>query len=215
MRFLSIMSCCVMLSGQLLDRIAVTVGNQVITESELISEIRLDMFLNGEKPEINRKTMRAAADRLIEQKLVRKEMESGSYPPASVEEAATMLDNLLKTRAHGDQAEFDRMLSASGITLSELKDHLVWGLTLAHFIDVRFRPAVQVTRADVEKYFEQQILPNSRGATKPDLESMRSQIEQTIAAQRSDQQLDAWMKDTRAHSTIVYRKEVFGAEEQP
>jgi hypothetical protein len=214
MRLLTLFSFCLLLSAELLDRVAVTVGNQVITESELIAEIRLDSFLNGQKPEFDLKSKREAADRLIEQKLVRKEMESGSYRLPSVEEADTILENLRKTRAHDDQAEFERMLSPAGITLDELKAHLVWGLTLAHFVDVRFRPAVQVTSQDVEKYFEQKILPNSKGPTKPDLDSMRSQIEETIEAQRSDQQLDAWLKDTRAHTAIVYRKEVFGSEGQ-
>lgn len=212
MRQLTLFSCCLLLSAELLDRVAVTVGSQVITESELIAEIRLDSFLNGQKPEFDFKSKREAADRLIEQKLIRKEMESGSYRQPSVEEADTILENLRKTRAHDSQAEFERMLSSAGITLEELKAHLVWGLTLAHFVDVRFRPAVQVTSRDVEKYFEEKILPNAKGPTRPDLASMRSEIEGAIAAQRSDQQLDAWLKDTRAHTTIVYRKEVFGPE---
>jgi hypothetical protein len=213
MRLLTLSFCCLLLSAELLDRVAVTVGNQVITESELLEEIRLDSFLNGQKPEFDLKSKRAAADKLIEQKLVRKEMESGSFPSPSIEEAETMIQNLRKTRANDDQVEFDRMLSAAGITLEELKAHLIWGLTLSHFIDVRFRPAVQVTSRDVARYFEQKILPNSQGPVKPDLDSMRSQIEQTIAAERSDQQLDAWLKDTRAHTPIVYRKEVFGPGE--
>ena len=43
-----------MMSGLLLlhvvDRIAVTVGNQVITETEILRDIALTAFLNGEKP---------------------------------------------------------------------------------------------------------------------------------------------------------------------
>jgi hypothetical protein len=215
MRLLALFFCNLLLSAELLDRVAVTVGTRVITESELLEEIRLDSFLNGQKPQFDLKSKREAADRLIEQKLIRKEMESGSYPSPSLEEADTMIENLRKTRAHDNQAEFGPLLSAAGITLDELKSHLVWGLTLSHFIDVRFRPAVQVSNRDIARYFEQKVLPNSKGPTKPDLDSMRAQIEQTIAAERSDQQLDAWLKDTRAHTAIVYRNEVFGPGQIP
>jgi hypothetical protein len=214
MKTLLLLSICATLQGELLDRVAVTIGNQVITESELKQEIKLNAFLNREKADFSPASKRAAADRLIEQKLVKKEMELGSYPSASPAEASAMLDKLLKTRAH-DKAEFDQELSAAGITLTELEEHLLWGLTLAHFIDVRFRPAVQVTNRDVEKYFEEHVIPNSRGTQKPDLESMRTQIEETIAGERSDERLNAWMNETRAHSVVVYHKEVFGAEGNP
>ena len=197
------------MQGTLLDRVAVTVGTQVITESELTEEIRVDSFLNNEKPDFSPKSLRAAADRLIEQKLVRKEMGYGGYPPEPPGEAEAMLEKL-KVRAQ-TVADFDRMLANAGVTLDQLKEHLIWGLTLAHFIDIRFRPAVQVTRRDVERYFREQILPKAP-EPKPDLDSMRAQIEKAISAERSDQQLDAWMKDTRARTTVVYRKEVFGSE---
>lgn len=193
-----------------LDRVAVSIGNQVITETELQEEIKLNSFLNKETATFDLASKRAAADRLIEQKLVKKEMELGSYPSASPQEASAMLDKLLQTRSR-DKADFDRQLKEAGITITELEQHLLWGLTLAHFIDVRFRPAVQVTSRDVEKYFQQNVLENARGPQKPNLDSMRAQIEQTLAAQRSDEQLDAWMKETRAHSAVVFHKEVFGA----
>lgn len=210
MRVLFSVVCLVtVLHAEVLDRVAVSIGNQVITETELVEEIKLNAFLNKEKADFSTASKRTAADRLIEQKLVKKEMELGSYPTASPQEASAMLAKLLHTRAR-DKADFDKQLSEAGISIKELEEHLLWGLTLAHFIDVRFRPAVQVTSRDVEKYFEQNVLKNASGPQKPDLDSMRARIEETLAGQRSDEQLDAWMKETRAHSAVVYHKEVFG-----
>ena len=40
---------------------------------------------------------------------------------------------LLKTRA-ASSADFDNQLKAAGITLAELQAHLLWGLTLSHFV---------------------------------------------------------------------------------
>jgi hypothetical protein len=208
--FLSI-TFFVIAQGKVLDRVAVSVGNQVITESQLIEEIKLDSFLNNEPPNFSIAAKRVAADRLIEQKLVRKEMGLGRYPEASADEAAGMIQNLLKTRAH-DPSDFDRQLKAAGITLAELQAHLLWGLTLSHFIDLRFRPAVQVTRRDVQKYYQDKFQP-AAGPQKPPLDDVRAQIEKTLRAEGSDAELDKWLKDARTRADIRFQKEVFGEDD--
>jgi hypothetical protein len=186
-------------NAEVLDRVAVSIGNQVITESQLIQEIRLDSFLNNEPPSFSPAAMRAAANLLIDQKLVRKEMEMGRYPSAAPEEAAAMIQKLVKSRP-----DFDKELTAAGIGLDDLQQHLLWGLTLAHFVGLRFRPAVQVTTGDVEQYYREQFSPQTP------LSDVRARITEILQAERSDGALDAWLKDTRAHTTIEYQKEVFG-----
>jgi hypothetical protein len=204
---------CVLIHAELLDRVAVSIGTQVITESQIIEEIKLNSFLNHEPPNLDAASKRAAADRLIEQKLVRKEMALGRYPGAATEEAGAIIQNLLKTRATSP-ADFDVQLKSAGISLAQLQEHLLWGLTLSHFIDLRFRPAVQVTDGDVTRYFQEKVLPASTGGQKPTLDNVRGHIEETLRAARSDAELDAWLKDTRAHTSIHYQKEVFGEDSQ-
>jgi hypothetical protein len=207
MRYLlAIMLLATPAAAELLDRVAVTVGNQVITQNEIADEIRMDAFLNNEPPDLSDKSKRAAADRLIEQKLIYREMEMGRYPPASPQEANGMIEKLEKTRSRSE-GDFERALKAAGITQDQLRDHLLWGLTLSNFIDLRFRPAVQVTRKDVQEYYQNKILPSTN--TKPDLRDVRAQIEQTLTAERADQQLDAWLKDTKARAHIEFHKEAF------
>jgi hypothetical protein len=195
--------------AEVLDRVAVSIGNQVITESQIVEEIKLDSFLNNEPPSFSVASKRAAADRLIEQKLVRKEMDLGHYPSAVPEEATAIIENLLKTRANG-RAEFDGQLKAAGITFAELQDHLLWGLTLSHFIDLRFKPAVQITNRDVTKYYQEKVVPTFSATEKPTLDDVRARIEATLRAERSDVELDTWLKDTRSRTAILYQKEVFG-----
>jgi hypothetical protein len=87
-------------------------------------------------------------------------------------------------------------------------------LTLSHFIDLRFRPAVQVTRREVEKYYQEKLAGGTDGQPKPSLDDARPRIEQILTAERSDALFDAWLKDTRARTTIEYRKEVFNEDNQ-
>ncbi len=195
-------------AAELLDRVAVSIGNQVITQSDIEEEIRMSAFLNNEPAQFTAKVKREAADRLMEQRLVRREMELGRYGEGSPAEAAAMLEKLGKTRARS-QGEFDKELKAAGITKQQLQDHLLWGLRLSTFVDLRFRPAVQVSREDVETYYRDKILPDAKSGKKPDLAEVRQQIRQTLSADRADQQMDAWLKDARTRAHVEIHKAAF------
>jgi hypothetical protein len=67
-----------LVSAEIIDRIAVTVEKQVITESEIWRQIRITAFLNGEEPDFSSAAKRTMADRLVEQVLIRRELETSS-----------------------------------------------------------------------------------------------------------------------------------------
>lgn len=206
LRFGMAFLCAGILTAVIVDRVAVTVGNQVITESELIREIQLTAFLNGEKPDLRSDAKRKAAERLIEQKLVRKEMDLGRDPEPPSSAAEEMLAQFEKQRAR-NAGEFDAELKQAGLTREDLKNHLHWQTALLQFIDFRFRPAVQVTDQDIRKYYQEHF-QNAPGK-KIALEEAREQIMQILTARRADEQMDAWLKDTRKHTRIEFHPEAF------
>ena len=189
------------------DRIAVTVGNAVITETDILREIALTAFLNGEKPSFTLDNKHKAADQLVEQKLVRREMDMGHYPEASEDQAKELLDKTAKNV--GGEQELQRQLAADGLTEDDLEKHLLWQLTLVHFIDMRFSPAVQVTAQDVVDYYRKEIVPKQKPGHPVPLAEVRDQILQTLSSQLSDQQLDEWLKHAKAITRIDYKKEAF------
>ena len=69
-----------------IDRVAVVVGNQVITASEVELEVRLTEFLNGAPLDLGPAARKAAAERLVDQQLIRNEMQAAGYaaPAAAV-----------------------------------------------------------------------------------------------------------------------------------
>src|SRR5436309_13062632 len=66
--------------AEIIDRVAVVVGNRVITESEILREIRLTAFLNGAALDFSAASRRRTAERLVEQRLIRNEIESSRFP---------------------------------------------------------------------------------------------------------------------------------------
>ena len=69
--------------AEVIDRIAVSVGSRVITETDLDRELRITALLNNEKPDFSPANKRQTAERMVDQTLVRSEMEESRYPPPS------------------------------------------------------------------------------------------------------------------------------------
>ena len=198
-------------SSEVIDRIAVSVGNKAITTSDIDREIRVTAFLNGAKRDFSAKERRSTASRMVEQKLVQRELEISRYP---VPEASAIDPELAAFRkAHYPSGpEFQAALKEYGISEQEVKDEMLWQLTLLRFIDVRFRPAVQVSDAEVRKYFETVVKPAAEAAHPGDpvaLDDYRAQILETLTGQRADQELDNWLTETRQRTEIVYHEEAF------
>ena len=76
------------------DRMAVIVGKRVIKSSDIGRDLRVTAFLNREQPSFSADARRKAADRLIEQTILRGEITSGGYGGASEDDAAAMLGKL-------------------------------------------------------------------------------------------------------------------------
>jgi len=198
-------------AAEILDRIAVTLDNRVIAESDLVREIRLSAFLNGTQPDLSGAAKRAAAARLVERTLMRREMELSRYPIPAAKDADAALANWRKEHFPGDEA-FAKALRDATITQGALRGYLLEQLTALRFIDYRFKPGVQVLDSEVKQYYEKRLLPQSRSsgvAKDPPLEEVAEKIGQVLAEEKVDHMLDEWLKDARSRTRIVYREAVF------
>lgn len=199
------------LKSDILDRIAVSVGNRVITASDLEREIRVTAFLNGVKPDLSPAGRRAAAERMVEQKLIRNELENSRYPVPAISEVEPQLEQF-KKRYFADDAAYRRALADAGITEDDLKAELLWQRTLLLFIDIRFRPGAQATDQEIQDYFDKTVAPAARAAhpgETPTLEQYRDEIERKLTGERVDQETDRWLEQVRRRTQVVYHPEAF------
>lgn len=198
------------LAGEIVDRVAVTVDRIVITTSDISTHIRVAAFLNGEAPDLSVAARRAAAQRLVEQALVQREMEILRYPAPSVADVEAVLEQLRK-RAGGLEA-FEAGLAEYGITEADLRRSLLRQIMTLRFIDFRFRPGVAVSDAEVEAYYREEFLPRLRSngqGSLPPLEEVREEIEEILIGRRVDEALDRWLAAAAAQASIEYREEAF------
>jgi hypothetical protein len=174
-------------SAGVLDRIAVTVGADAITESEVIEEIRITSFLNNEPLDLSGPARRAAADRLVDQYLIRHELAGGSYPAPGKLQGEKVLADFIKSRYPG-KAEFEKKLKEYGIDEDDVKSHLLFQLQAIEFTELRF---------------------NAGASNGNEADRAVAPAAETTAPAKVDQQLDDWLKQIRAQARIEFKKEAF------
>ena len=192
------------LAAEIIDRIAVVVGGTVITASEIDRQIRLTAFLNGEKPDFSEDARRQAADRLVEQMLIRREMKVAGYAAAEASATNPIVERL-RTARYKTETDYKKALAEYGLTDTEVREQLVWQTTLIRFVDVRFRPGIQIPAADIKDYYDRNI--GSKPGS-PTLEQSREQIEDILASERADNALDRWLGAVRTQTRIRFNNEV-------
>ena len=194
----------------MVDRIAVIAGKRVIKTSDIEREMRLTSFLNGQQVDASAKARRAAAERLVDQQIIREELASEGYARAGDHEADAMLSQIVRDRFRGSMTELRVGLQRYGLTERDLHEQLVWQLTVLQFIDQRFRAGVLVTDEEIETYYKQHLAEIKRESAKDfTLEAVSGKIKATLEGQRVDQEFEAWIVQARKQNRIEYKDAAF------
>jgi len=199
------------LHGEIIDRIAVSVGNQAITTSDIDREIRVTSFLDHKQPDFTAANRRATADRMVEQRLILRELENSRYPEPSDAEVAPVL-NQLKKDTYPAGETYTTALAARGITEQDIKNELLWQRRLLLFIDVRFRPGVQVTPEAAHDYFIKVVEPAAQAAhpgQPVNFDDYSAQIEEKLTGEQVDKQMSTWLDNARTRDQVVFHPEAF------
>jgi hypothetical protein len=168
-----------------IDRVAVVVGNQVITESEVILEARLTAFFNRQPLDLSTGQRKAAAERLVDQQLIRNEMQIGGYPMPTESDGDAALRKYRQDNYSSIPA-FRAFLAKYELTEDEVKRHLLWQAAALRFTDQRFHltvPAQPSQSAD--------------------------RLNAGVSTNGTEDQMDTWLKQARAGTRIQFKKEAF------
>lgn len=191
-------------SPVIIDRIAIVIGKSIIKDSDIGRDLRVTEFLNGDPLDLSNAARKKAASRLIDQVFIRREIEVGDYPNATLKQTDEQLDKL-KRQKFKTQAAFEQALRHYGISEIDLRTQLQWQLTILTFIDIRFKPAVQVTDEDIEKYYKEHAAALHREHPgKSTLDDLREEIRNIIAGEKENQQFFGWLDEQRKDAKIQY-----------
>ena len=202
--------CCLPAASVVIDRIAVIVDKHVIKTSDIDRDTRVTEFLNREPVNTSRDARQKSAERLIEQTVIREEMEKGGYTQSTADEVNGMVRQILTQRFAGAEARMKAELSRYGLTEAQLRLQLQWQLDVLKFMDQRFRPAVLVTDEEVRQYYDQHKAEVERQFPQAKTyAAIEPKVRASMEEQRMTQSFDNWLTAARKRDHIVYRQEAF------
>jgi hypothetical protein len=192
----------------IIDRIAIIVYNVVVKDSDINRDIRVVSFLNQQKLNFDLQTRREAANRLIDQSIIQREIQVGEYQVPSESDTEQLYQKIQHERAP-TPAAFQRQVAAYGLTAEDLKSYLQWQLTVLRFIDQRFRPAVLVTDEDIEQYYREHLsqFRDPRTGEPKSPPEVRNDVREAFTNERINQQFETWINARRKSAKIQYREE--------
>jgi len=193
--------------AEIVDRVSVVVETRAIKQSDIDRDIRVVSFLNQVPPDFSPRSRKEAASRLIDQLLIRQDIQSTGAAPAAMSGMEQLLEQIKKDRFDSD-TRYRQALAHYSLTEEDLKSALLWQLTVLHFIDQRFGSSVHVSDQEIEQYF------NSHRAEFVKLQSearsasdIRLEFEAEISGEHANQQFEAWIDQTRKDAHIEYRED--------
>ena len=192
------------------DRMAVIVDKHVIKSSDIYRDLGVTEFLNRQQPDFGAEARHKAADRLIEQSIIRDEIANGGYRWASSADAQALLDAIQKERFGGSSDQLQAALSRYGLTEDELRAQLLWQLTVLRFIDQRFRNGVLVTDEDIRAYYDQHLADLKREYPQDSsYKAIEPKIRASLEGERINQNFVQSMDQARKRANVRYLQGAF------
>ncbi|NWG12834.1 MAG: hypothetical protein HXY20_04775 [Acidobacteria bacterium] len=192
------------------DRLLAAVNGKVITDSDLGLARNLNVLVGFGRaaPTVSRQE---EIDRLINREILRQELENFPLQSEDQGRADQRLEEL--KRGYAEIGGINLVLRRLGLQEQEIEAYLQLQASMLRFIELRFRPFITVTREEIRKYYDEQLVPRLResGSPVPKLEEVSAQIEGVLVGDKVGRQLDEWIRDVRRHSRI----EIFSDEKAP
>jgi peptidyl-prolyl cis-trans isomerase SurA len=201
--------------GAELDRVVAIVNGDLILDSDVDQDMRLDELEPYGESNTGRSATQQrtrAIERLINRDLILQQvkLQPGA---ADISDAAVNqeLDALRKNipackEYHCEtQAGWDKLLAANGFTEAELQQRWRQRMVVLAFIEQRFRMGIRISPAEIQKYYTDTLLPQyaERHVTPPPVEAISNRIQEVLLQQRVSSLLNDWLQSLRAQGSIV------------
>ena len=190
-------------SSEVLDRMVATVNGHVILQSDWDEELRFECFMSRHPlVDLSADERKAALNRLIDQEILREQMRLMDSSPASAEQIQKQME-ALKTdqRQHAGEA-WETVLSQYHLTDKIIENHVAAELEQFQLIDTRFRPSIQVSAAEVEKYYRERLVPKLSASDVISLTEATPKIREILMQEKINQLLNSWLATLRAQAQV-------------
>ena len=195
--------------GTPLDRVVAIVNEDLILDSDVNEEMRLQAF----DPYRTRSelTPMRAVERLINRALILEQLKLQPQEAPADADVKKEIDKLRKDIPACIQyqcqtkAGWDRFLADHGFTEESFFVRWKERMTVLSFIEDRFELGVDIKHDQIQTYYEKTLVPEYQRlhAPPPQLASISSEIREVLLQQQISKLLQDWLKSLRAQGNVV------------
>lgn len=185
-----------------IDRIEATVGDDIITKSELDRALNAEAGRRGVTGGDAMDRLRGEAlGALIDRKLILGDARRFNIVDVTREEVDAAVESVKNGYASAD--EFYSALAEDEMTLKELREELKDQILAVKYVDRRVRFFVRVTLDDIKTYYqENQDAFGGRGFTE-----VYDEIHALLVEKKTDEKLDEYIEGLKARTEITVIKQ--------
>ena len=221
------------LPAEIVDRVVAAVGNRMISWSDLLAEADYQAFLAGHPPmepmesarkeslrqeslrqeslrqeslgqeSLRQESLRQVLSRLIDQVLLEQSHDTFPFSPPENGEIQERLEEIQKR--FPDPEAYRKALAQHKLTEAVLVRRLEREANLMAFVEYRLRPLVSLDLAQVERYYNETLVPelHRQGQTEaPALSEVRESIEEILVQQEISRRLEEWLRELRERVAV-------------
>jgi hypothetical protein len=193
-------------AADVVDRIAATVNDVAIPESE-VRKAMVTSALRPEPGETPDAFRSRVLDALIDQHLEYEDAQRfGPAPPDAPEIADAMrrLEERLRAEGKDPQTEFGR----AGLTREEVRASIERQLLIQRYLRERFTPVALADEERTREEYEKRYLPERRaaGLTAPPFESVAEEMRKRAQERTFEGEIEKWRRELRQKARVgLYR----------
>jgi peptidyl-prolyl cis-trans isomerase SurA len=197
-----------------LDHVIGIINGDVLLESDVQSELHFALLQPYTMP-AGENSRQLAAERLINRTLILQQMDDPQQlvkvPEPSEKDVQTRIDELRKVipackRYKCETAEgWSEFLNANGFTQQQVEQRWRERLRILQFTEARFRSGIRVPRAEIEAYYEKDLLPQyaKEKVSPPALNTIEARIEEILLQEKVNVMLQDWLKSLRDQGSVL------------
>jgi hypothetical protein len=194
----------VLRAGEVLDLIAVTVNGHVILQSDWQDEVRYECFVAGKPLQgVTPEDRKSALDRLIDQELLREQINVSEFKPPSPEEVEKQFEAIKGDYARDHVAQpWNDALVSYHLSEADVKNHIALELSQLRLVDAHFRPSIQVDTAAVDAYYKDHLATTAAGGRQISLKEATPKIRELLTQEKMNELLGPWLDSLRSQAQI-------------
>lgn len=196
--------------GTQLDRVVAIVNDDLVLDSDVNEELRLQAFdpyhTSSEKLSNDR-----ALERLINRALILQQLKLQPQDEPDDAEVNKEIDQLRRdipvcSQYHCQtKAGWDRFLADNGFTEASFFARWKERMDVLSFIEDRFQMGINITPQQMQDYYDKTLLPEyaRQHAPAPKLNTISKQVREVLLQQQISNLLQDWLKSLRAQGSVV------------